>query len=176
MDLLMSEEKTFYILCGLPASGKSLFREKTLIPQCHCSPFFVYSTDDVIEQFAVMHGMTYDKFFMVENAFSDAKMICEKRLKKALSNEYPVIIWDQTNLRRSKRKKLIRLAHKNNYRVVVYYFPVYSQHYSEWLDRLESREGKTIPNDVLSGMVETFQKPSADNEDIDELHVIDTFS
>lgn len=147
---------TCEVLIGLPATGKSTLVKKLKNPKS-----WVYSTDAYIELAAMVKGKTYDEVFKEEinTATSDAN----EYLTNAIAIRADVI-WDQTNLTEKKRKKIINRMKSFGYEVNAHY--IHSPHevddIIEWQDRLASRQGKTIPNEVMRNMCTSFTAPNLD--------------
>ena len=162
-------KKTAYILVGLPASGKSTYIKNQGF---FGDDAFIYSTDDAIQKKAKKAGKTYDDVFT--NEIDNATKKANKGLQKALEYGRPNIICDQTNLGKKKRSRLIARFKQYKYRVVCVYFPIYYRDNSEWIDRLYSREGKTIPNEVVLKMIDGMNVPDI-GEGFHEIRYIHTF-
>ena len=141
---------------GLPASGKS-----TLIKAIKQPNDWVYSTDAYIEMVASSSGKSYDEVFQetIKTATSEA----EKYLTLAIATKAP-IIWDQTNLSKKKRKRVIDRLTSSGYRVVAYCVmpPETVEDITEWNRRLHNRPGKSIPEHVIGNMVRSYETPELD--------------
>jgi len=152
------------MLVGLPASGKSTWREKfTDLNQSA----FVYSTDDMVEAYASLDGSTYDETFkrVIDGVTGNMNVWLSTVIARK-----QWAIWDQTNLTvNSRRKKLARFG--NDYFKTAVYFPVIDV--VQWINRLQ-RPGKTIPVDVLLKMSADLVPPTLD-EGFDAIIEIDTF-
>lgn len=133
------------ILVGLPGSGKSTWcatnRES-----------IICSTDDIIEDIAYEYATTYDRIF--ESAIKLATDIFWKRLKFHGAHKKNLII-DRTNLSVGSRKKLMTALPGYEFHAII--FPTPEK--KEWSRRLASREGKTIPEDILASMLKTYEQP-----------------
>jgi len=74
------------------------------------------------------------------------------------------IIWDQTNLGAGKRKKIINRMKQAGYEVrcecIIPPKPGHFDDLKVWKQRLQNRPGKTIPQHVLSNMMENYVVPS----------------
>jgi predicted kinase len=141
--------KSAYILIGLPASGKSTYRE-----ECHGNRM-VISTDDIIEDIADRYGFNYNDIF--KSAFKFAEQVFWDDFKVAIEDGEDIII-DRTNLSVKSRSKFLSRLIENNYEVTAVIFP--TPELSEWNRRLDSRPGKTIPADVLENMMASFEVPT----------------
>lgn len=154
------------VMAGLPATGKSTrVREmSTMDPDV-----FVYSTDSILERVAEQLGKTYNDVFEdnIRNAKQEADVLLASAIKHRLN-----IIWDQTNLGVGKRRSIINLMKRSGYAVnCECIMPPEAGWISDqkvWAYRLRNREGKTIPEHVLSNMIESFVIPTIE-EGFDEI-------
>lgn len=156
------KEKTLTMMVGLPASGKS-----TLTHALTCNKFdtFTVSRDDIL--MANSQGDTYNEKW--KNA--DQKRIdhlLQESIKRSKEHGYNNVYVDMTNLSRKSRRKIL-----NQYSSKVYTKKaIVKLNYSETLkERLESREGKTIPPHVIDGMIKSFYLPLYD-EGFDEIEYV----
>lgn len=158
--------KTLTLLVGLPGCGKSFHVWQ------HEKPAFVYSTDTLIEKYSRKKGLTYDEGFslFVKRAHKEMDQLLEQAYEQG--ND---IIWDQTNLTRKKRKKIIDQAKQNGYKIIGEVFEAnsYTQE-QELRGRQINRRGKTIPRHVLETMEKSYEVPSFD-EGYDLLKFYDIF-
>jgi predicted kinase len=148
--------KTFYMMCGLPGTGKSTwiqnFRELNNLygPTLNIQ---IISTDNIIESIASQHNLTYNEIFGdITYSFAEKMMykIADLTFK---SNEYDVVIWDQTNLTVGTRAKKLKLV-PTEYKKIAVYFSIPET----WEERL-NRPGKTIPKNVIDNMKKNLQIP-----------------
>jgi tRNA uridine 5-carbamoylmethylation protein Kti12 len=149
-----------YILVGLPASGKSTRVEQLLnmYPDA-----FVYSTDNYIEECAQLNGWTYNKAF--STFIKPATKAMNEQLEIAIRANQTVI-WDQTNLSKNKRSKIVDKMRQKGYRTQCECFliPETVEDIAEWNNRLHSRPGKTIPDNIIASMVKNYEIPSTSEE------------
>ena len=143
------------ILVGVPASGKSTWFSKN--KTASMAPI---STDNIIEFMGSLFGFTYDQIF--SDSIKLADKIMWKRLEWNAERSNDVVI-DRTNLTAKSRKKFIDFLKPYGYEFEAVVFPLpgtveFSE--EEWFRRLDSRQGKTIPNAVLASMVNSAQMPS----------------
>lgn len=150
--------KTCYVMVGLPGLGKSTHVHKmtTMDPDA-----FVYSTDDLIDEWAADDGKTYDEVF--EDYIKDATKEMEYLLTCAIRDGED-IIWDQTNLGVGKRRKIINRVKQAGYNVeCVCICPPesdYSGDKEDWAYRLANRHGKTVPDNVMKNMADNYVEPN----------------
>jgi predicted kinase len=134
------------MLIGVPASGKSTWREQ------YAGNAVVISTDDIIEQTAAAGGRTYNEVFKENIKF--ATQIADERARAAFANDKDVV-WDQTNLTaKSRRNKLSMVPGYYEKIAVVFITP----DEKEWNRRLD-RPGKSIPQNILLGMKSSLTFP-----------------
>jgi len=119
----------------------------------------VASTDKIIEEVASSYGMTYDEGF--KGLIQFAEIIMWRQITSCLMGGRNFII-DRTNLTVKSRAKFIQKLKLHNYEIEAVVFPeVGSEALSkeEWKRRLDSRPGKTIPQEVLDQMVDSYEIP-----------------
>jgi predicted kinase len=170
--------KLVTILVGLPACGKSTYVQHAIGQINLDGVTFVASSDDVIERIAKESGKTYNEVF--QESYSQAEAECRSGFHRALNEEVPRIIVDRTNMSAKSRTGWIQAAKSKGYTVsaVVFADPgTCSNHMEavkEWSRRLASRPGKTIPHQIIDGMIKSFVMPTQE-EGFDEIQRINTF-
>lgn len=143
-------------LVGLPASGKSTWRETSR------SDSYVASSDDFIEAIARDAKKTYNEVF--KEAISPATRHFDHMVFHAIAENKSVIV-DRTNLTvDSRRKVLIKIP--TSWKKVAIVFKC--QDFEVWRDRLMNRPGKLIPAGVIMSMMSRYQKPTPE-EGFDEI-------
>lgn len=148
-----------YMLVGMPAAGKSTWRE------ANKGDAVIISTDDIIDQTAAARGSTYNETFKENIKF--ATQIAEQRAKDAFDANQDVI-WDQTNLSKKSRKgKLAKVP--SHYEKIAVFFDIPNE--EEWQRRLNNRPGKTIPPHIIDSMYEMVEVPELD-EGFDQINKI----
>ncbi len=140
------------VLCGVPASGKTTLRwdYEDQIPNVA-----VISSDDYIEDYAELHGKTYNEVF--SDVIRQADAAFWKSLDVAISLGKTIVI-DRTNLTPKSRKKVLDILLGSGYTAHAVWFETPEQ--EEWERRLNSREGKTIPSHILDQMKSSFVVPT----------------
>jgi predicted kinase len=147
--------KTCTVMCGLPAMGKSTMINEQLKTD---PDIWIYSTDMFLDAVAEDQGLTYGEVFA--SYINEAQKFNERKLISAMDFGKNVI-WDQTNLGKGKRRKIINRMSKAGYTVdCICFLPPKAEDYNEWNRRLDSRPGKVIPYKVLMSMKESFTLPS----------------
>ena len=146
------------VMVGLPGLGKSTVVRKMTKSD---PDVFVYSTDDLIEEWAADDGKTYDEVF--EDCIKDATKEMDYLLTCAIRDGED-IIWDQTNTGMKKRKKIIDKMKQAGYNVeCVCICPPEKTHIDDlksWVWRLKTRPGKTIPDHVMKSMADNYVEPN----------------
>lgn len=157
---------TFYMLVGLPGTGKSTwtdkFKRKYKEEQFHTAfksnqlvewKLSIISTDDIIQFIADQHRLTYNQIF--DNiTYSFAEKMSYKLAKFAFDRN-DIVIWDQTNLTIKSRAKKLSLV-PSHYKKVCVMFGVPD----DLTERLRSRVGKHIPDNVMMNMIKNYQQPT----------------
>lgn len=147
---------TAVILVGLPATGKSTYREET-VGDC----WAVLSTDDNVMTLAESQGYaSYDEAW--PHVVKQADQLFFLQLKLAVDGGKDVMI-DRTNMSVKTRARLIEIIRgsKQKYHLVAIVFGRQLDVH-EWLRRMGSRPGKTIPIKTLIQMAENFQTPTVE--------------
>jgi predicted ABC-type ATPase len=145
------------VMVGLPGLGKS-----TIVNGMYKDvDTFIYSTDAILERIAEQLGKTYNDVF--EKHIKSAQAEADIALAHAIK-ERKDIIWDQTNLGAGKRKKIINRMKQAGYQVrcecILPPNNDYDGDKEEWVYRLANRPGKTIPQNILTNMIESFTEPT----------------
>ena len=147
--------KDIYILVGPPAAGKTTWIQKEFQGEV-----FTVSTDDIIQEIADEEDTTYDEAFAKYMKAAE-KMMWED-FDHYVAGDYTPIIVDRTNMSVKSRRKFferLRNFHKGHgYKLHAVVFPKPED--AEHERRLNSRPGKTIPWEVINGMLASFQMPT----------------
>jgi predicted ABC-type ATPase len=159
-------QPTCYVMCGIPASGKSTMREKMNDMNTDA---FVYSTDSYVDEIAKQRGVTYSDLWA--DMIGDATKQMDEWLGVAIQDGRDVI-WDQTNIGVGKRKKIINRMKQAGYRVEAHAVrlpePGHIDAWKELAFRLKNRPGKSIPENVMKNMTDNYVLPETD-EGFDEV-------
>jgi predicted kinase len=148
------------MLIGVPASGKSTWREQFF----ETNRAMIISTDDTLEDIAATQNKTYNDVFKDNIKFANKLMDIHMRV--ALESDMD-IVWDQTNLTvKSRKGKLDKVPEHYEKIAVVFLTP----EDAEWQRRLD-RPGKSIPQNILLGMRDSMQFPDPE-EGFDRIQVV----
>lgn len=153
---------TLYLMVGMPGMGKSTYA-KTYIDD---HDVYICS-DEIIEQEARIVGKTYRDVF--KDIIGPAQKICLARAKLAFMAD-KVVVWDNTNLTVKSRASKLAMVPKHYKKVAIV---VWCHDEVEHNRRLNNRPGKTIPDDVMKAMRESYVPPTYD-EGFDGIFFIDT--
>ncbi len=161
---------TCIVMVGLPGTGKSTrVRDLTTMDP----DAFVYSTDNLIEEWAKGQGWSYDFAFAkyIDKATSEMNRMLDTAIREGMN-----IVWDQTNTGTKKRDKIVRRMKNAGYRVECECIrpPLGDSEVEDWLFRLRARPGKTIPDNVMSSMMENYTIPTL-NEGFDVIRIFDMY-
>lgn len=145
--------KQLTMLCGVPGSGKSTFVDNYCARYCEDSKYMILSTDDIIQDIADRHELTYNEVFGdITYAFAERMMY---KLAEIAFNKVDEVIWDQTNLNPKTRRRKLEVVPKDWLKLAIWFkIP------DDLDDRLSSRPGKVIPKKVIDSMKKTFTVPS----------------
>jgi predicted kinase len=143
-----TSKTNFYILCGLPGSGKS-----TWARWYHSKhPKSIIVNRDLIR--TMIHG----RYYHDKKSEEVVKMIAKICASTLIKKKYNVII-DETNITIKKRKEWTDLAISYKTRPIILYFP-------EQVNNLKNRMkdprgiGKDVWKDVISKMKDNFESPT----------------
>ena len=157
----------FIMLVGLPASGKTWWTEQYTR---HRDNYIIASTDEFVDNYARMNGVSYQAAFEQVNR-KDAESYMYGKLNHAIQTEKN-IIWDQTNLNsKARMKKLARIP--DNYKKIV---RVFNTPESIRIDNSYTRfvnTNKFIPAEVINQMKFNMDYMTSNffAEGFDEVHM-----
>lgn len=151
--------QTLYMLIGVPGAGKS-----TWIKNCGIDAV-ILSTDDKIEAAAAAEGKTYNDMFKSVIGEAEKQMHADAAAAFAADRD---VIWDQTNVTAKTRGKKLNRVPERYERVAVYFT---TPDNAELSRRLANRPGKTIPYNIVMGMVSQLEMPTVD-EGFDRIIIV----
>jgi predicted kinase len=150
------------MLTGVPGSGKSFWLSQQPFDWART---VVISTDNIIDKRAEMQGKTYSEVFQREIRSATAEM--NQNLQYAIAAGLD-ICWDQTNITvKSRASKLAQFPEL--YDKVSVFFATPPD--TELQRRLSSRPGKTIPGNIVLGMISQLEQPT-EAEGFDRIIVV----
>lgn len=150
----MSKRPKLWMLIGVPCAGKSTWVDYQV--EDNEGDIFIASTDNYIEYIAKTGWKTYNEVF--KDHIKDAEKRMYEGVIDAVKDDID-IVWDQTNLTRKSRAKKLAMIPDHYEKIAV----VFSTPEPEELEkRLASRPGKTIPYQVVKGMIESMEYPELD--------------
>lgn len=167
----MTNKPTVTILVGLPASGKSTARAQA-VANGEAAESFQYSTDDWVDAKAEELGVNYDDIW--SDYIKEATTAMNEQVVAAIKQQENVL-WDQTNMTRKKRRKILNRFPDNYQKTCLCILPPFTgEQEDEWRRRLAARPGKQIPEFVLENMRDSFQLPST-NEGFSHVFYFDIY-
>lgn len=152
------ERPRFTILVGLPGSGKTTWR-KTKVAQGYKGA--VLNPDDIRK---TDFGVYFDP-----KKEPDVWRCVYRELRRALSNGED-ICFDATNVKKARRKALIRLGHEYNAYIEAIYFKVPSE--VALKRNVERPAEERVPLGIMVRMIRNVQPPEL-SEGFDSVEVID---
>lgn len=153
-----------HLLTGLPYAGKSTLTAHLLE---QAPDAFVFAVDPLLHQRAKAEGRSYHEVW--ENHYKAAERLVRERLAEAIEARRTVI-WDQLNLSRKTRSKILR-RFPCRYRRHCHY--VLCSDGDEIERRRAARPEQPISKGVYEGMKSAFQTPDM-SEGFDTFELIDT--
>lgn len=138
-----------YVLVGVPASGKSTWVSK----QPWAKDCVYVSTDQYVEEYAKSIGKTYNE------VFTEIMPTAVKNMTRDVinaRNQNLDIIWDQTSTSVNSRRKKFNMLPEYHAIAVVFKTPPSEEH----TRRLNSRPGKSIPINIVTQMIKSFEMPT----------------
>lgn len=162
-----------WVLIGTPGSGKSTWTRDYQTVDCIFEgrePAMVLSTDDFIEALAAKEGKTYSEIWN-NGTYAEAEKQMRQDLQFAMTANKD-IIWDQTNLKRTKRMQIVSDLNAFFYEVRAV---VFTCDWETTVARAEARKatGKIIPLSIIENM-RNVMDPVAADEGFDEIIEIRT--
>lgn len=162
--MLGNNNKTVYMMVGIPYSGKTTYIKND--PEL--SKLERVSSDDIVMSMCEGAGLSYDKGF--KQFIKMASNMASNRADALMSYEKNFIL-DFTNMSKSSRKPWLLRARKNHYKVVAIVFPPESMSDEELQRRIEGRPEQKVSMSVIEDMRSRYEVPSQD-EMIDEIIMV----
>ena len=153
-------------LIGAPASGKSTWTTNYLAQANQANRLtIVLSTDDLIEDYAREHNISYSEAFDQLDMKTLENTVRES-LKYAIRNNQDVIV-DRTNMRVRSRNRWLSQVPSHYVRVGIR-FEVDSDTLHDRLRHRAETTGKFVPHHIVDDMLSSHQPPTFDEFDIIE--------
>lgn len=149
---LIGGNPTIFMMVGLPYSGKSTFLKSQRV----LKSLPIASTDEYLEQLAKRTGKSYGE--VIKTEFKTAKKHMNAEIAGWLKSKQS-FVWDQTNLTKVSRRRVIDLAKANGFKVYVIEFAPFPNE-KALMKRVEQRKDKVVPLKVLNDMKARFEAPS----------------
>ena len=145
------------LMCGIPGGGKTFVRD-ILLDHLPFHPT-VLAPDDIVEDVAERLGMTYRSVYDNQHL----KDYCYNRnwdeiVEAARSKNHLLI--DRTHIDAAYRTKTMNFVRDVDPSYEFFCMDVRPPDVFTWVKRLDQREGKEIPADILFRFVRTYQSPS----------------
>ena len=140
-DGVTTSTKDLHILVGLPGSGKSTYVSTLANPViCSADHFFEKS----------------GKYIYDQSKIAVAHAECQAKCKANMSDEFPLIVIDNTNL--SNKDRSIYEAHAKRYGYGIKY--IVFNPYEQDINELHRRGLHNVPLDVYERMLNKYEEPS----------------
>jgi tRNA uridine 5-carbamoylmethylation protein Kti12 len=140
----------FYVLVGVPGSGKSTWVKS----QAFDPATTVYvSTDYFVDQYADLVGKTYSEVFKEYMPTAIDQMM--ETVYHAVENRFD-IVWDQTSTSVKTRRRKLKYAPADYEKIAVVFLTPDPDTHAKWLDR----PGKNIPAEIVQDMISRFEMPT----------------
>jgi len=165
MSLDATTQPTLIVLIGLPASGKSTYRDAFVAKSD--KEFEIISSDDEIERLCLDAGTTYSEGF--DRFIGKATGIIKQKFREAVNNGKNVI-WDQTNLTGKKRRGILNKL-PTGYRREAVSFEVTLEELNARLTKREAETGKHIPDFIVKKMANSYVPPTK-GEGFDKVTIV----
>ena len=149
----MHKQPHAVFLVGPPGIGKTTW----LNDNVSFLDFIVASTDDILEQYADQHGITYQQAF--QQHMKEAEKQFKDVIRSCVENNLD-IIFDRTNMSAKSRAKLLDMV-PDHYKKTAVVFLAPKHLIEQQLEKRELETGKHIPQAVLETMLANFEFPTA---------------
>lgn len=151
------------ILIGLPGCGKSTWRAKHLAATQ--KEYVCISSDDIVDEYAANHGMTYSEAFQATVDTAD-KMVRD-RFRAAVAERKNIIL-DRTNMSKKSRNRFLSNVSKD-YRRKAVVFDIDDAVRHERVVARAAATGKHIPYAVVVDMRKQFEEPTTVDGEFHEI-------
>lgn len=148
-------QKLAFILCGLPGSGKSTWRERFVAEFSPLEKPYTVSTDDVVEEWADNLGQTYAETWLQMREQLEPMLMAQ--MCEAMKHEKVVI--DSTNLTLNKRTRIMQILGPD-YKYFVVDFTGVGMPTILQRNKERATKGRSLPLEVLYAMDTIMEQPS----------------
>ncbi len=152
-----SRQKTLFILCGMPYSGKTYIAEK-ILKSTKCA---YVSIDEIFKA----HGFDWSSNKIPdEKAWASIFGIASARSRMALEDSLNVL-YDSTNHTRQSRDDLRRIAGESGADAAVIYVEVpVPKIYERWEENKSGKSRSIIDKNLLDMTIKAFEPPAEDEK------------
>lgn len=150
---MKNTQKICYMLIGIPGSGKSSIANEI---KSQYPDVVIISSDIYIDKVAKEKGLTYSALY--KDTIEDAEKWASKELENAIKNKKN-IVWDQTNVFESARKKKITRMHQNKYEVIAMSLELTTEELNKRHTKRKNEGGKYISYKIIQNMIENYTRP-----------------
>ena len=150
------KQKTLYLMCGVPGSGKSYIAKHLNYIAKHLNQDIVYRSRDDIRFSLIGENATEKEYFSKEVEVFDIFIM---QIQNTLNLNVDVIA-DATHINWVSRKKILNKLNLDGVRVVPI---VVKASYDTCVKRNNNRNGlKKVPNTVIKRMINNYTDPKDD--------------
>jgi predicted kinase len=148
-------QKLVFILCGLPGSGKSTWRERFVAEFDPNENPYTVSTDDVVEEWAKQLNQTYAETWLQMREQLEPMLMAQ--MCEAMKHN--IVVIDSTNLSKAKRDRIKQILGREPQYFIVDFTEVL---FDTLLERNAKRKlkGRDIPIEILRHMEDTSDTPT----------------
>jgi len=154
-DVIKEKQKTLFVLCGFPYSGKTTAAKRLAE--------ITGATHIAIDDFFYEHGYDWDSNKLPNKEgwnqiFADSFTVT----KDALS-ENKNVLYDSTNQTRESRDKLRNIAKAVDAETVVIFFDVPQEMvWERWENNKKNRERSVVSKELVQMTLDAFETPTED--------------
>lgn len=154
-------QKLVFILCGLPGSGKSTWRETFVNSLPSSVSKYVVSTDDIVEEFAEASKQLYAETWLQMREQLEPMLMAQM----CVATQHDVVVIDSTNLTLNKRTR-IRQILGPDYKYFVVDFTGVGMPTILQRNKERAAKGRNLPLEVLHSMDMLMEPPSPTKDNV----------
>ena len=152
---IRASERTLFILCGLPYSGKTYITEK-LIAKTEIS---IVRIDDLFHE----GGFSWDKNILPNKAEWDVIFEDSYQVTKNILGRSENVLYDSTNHTLASREKLRELAKQSGAETTVIFVNTPKNIiWERWEKNKESTARSVVAKDLVEMTIDVFEPPTQD--------------